>query len=124
MNGNQAVSLVGNAGLAFFGGGNVVSQSSVDNIEHLYITNLAIGTYAIELRRVDTGGGNRDVAIAWILPPRVGDANGDDLVNVDDLLAVITAWGACPVSPPCPADVTGNGVINVDDLLLVITSWG
>ena len=42
-------------------------------------------------------------------PPCTGDLNGDGTVGVDDLLAVIAAWG----SP-----------YTVDDLLLVIQSWG
>jgi hypothetical protein len=53
------------------------------------------------------------------------DINGDGVVNVDDLLAVISAWGPCPAAPPpCLADINLNGVVNVDDLLMVITNWG
>lgn len=56
------------------------------------------------------------------------DVNGNNLVNIDDLVAVITSWGACP-SPPasCPADVSpagGDGQVNIDDLVVVITGWG
>jgi len=55
-----------------------------------------------------------------------GDANGDCIVNVDDLLAVINAWGPCPNCPAtfCPADLTGDCTVNVDDLLNVINHWG
>jgi ligand-binding sensor domain-containing protein len=52
-----------------------------------------------------------------------GDATGDGLVNVNDLLAVIGAWGACPAGS-CPADLNSDGVVNVDDLLMVINHWG
>jgi hypothetical protein len=60
---------------------------------------------------------------------KVGDVNLNGIVNVDDLLAVITAWGACPNPPAtCPSDVApppnGNGLVNVDDLLAVIVNWG
>ena len=42
-------------------------------------------------------------------PPECnGDYNGDDIVNVADLLAIIAAW---------------NDPYNVDDLLLVISQW-
>jgi hypothetical protein len=52
------------------------------------------------------------------------DVNDDGFVDVDDLLAVITAWGVCPPLPAqCPADITLDGVVNVDDLLAVITNW-
>lgn len=47
------------------------------------------------------------------------DINNDGTVNVDDLLAVVNAWGDSGA-----ADVTLNGVVNVDDLLMVINDWG
>jgi hypothetical protein len=53
-----------------------------------------------------------------------GDTNGDLMVNVDDLVAVILAWGPCD-GEPCPADIDGSGVVDVDDLVEgVILSWG
>jgi hypothetical protein len=62
-----------------------------------------------------------------IAPSPIGDITGDGAVNIDDLLAVIIAWGPCAKFRLCPADVAphplGNGVVNVDDLLLVIIGW-
>ena len=53
-----------------------------------------------------------------------GDVNGDGHVNIDDLLLVINAWGACPPAPAaCPADVNHDAAVNIDDLLMVITHW-
>jgi hypothetical protein len=62
-------------------------------------------------------------------PVNAADINGDGVVNVNDLLAVINAWGACPPpSASCPADIApppnGDGVVNVNDLLMVINNWG
>ena len=58
-------------------------------------------------------------------------AGGDGLVNIQDLLAVITSWGACLNPQFCPADIapiaanqTGDGAININDLLAVISAWG
>ena len=51
-------------------------------------------------------------------------------VDVNDLLAVITNWGSCPLPcpPRCAADIdpigVGNCSVDVNDLLRVITSWG
>jgi hypothetical protein len=59
---------------------------------------------------------------------RHADIDGTCHVNVDDLLLVINAWGACPLSPElCSADIAppgGDGTVNVDDLLAVINDWG
>jgi hypothetical protein len=53
-----------------------------------------------------------------------GDVNGDGLVNTDDLIALVGAWGVCPPLPAlCPADLTHDGLVNTDDLLLVIVNW-
>jgi hypothetical protein len=46
---------------------------------------------------------------------------------VEDLLAVIGAWGACGNPNDCPADIApvgGNDLVNVEDLLAVIGAWG
>lgn len=50
-----------------------------------------------------------------------GDINGDAIVDVADLLAVVGTWGPCV---PCTTDIDGNGVVNVLDLLLVVGNWG
>jgi len=59
------------------------------------------------------------------IAPNNGVGNGT--VDVEDLLAVISAWGACPNSNDCPADVAppgGDDTVNVSDLLAVISGWG
>ena len=53
------------------------------------------------------------------------DINSSGAVDVDDLLAVINAWGQCPPGTidDCPEDFNANGVVDVDDLLIVINAW-
>jgi hypothetical protein len=53
-------------------------------------------------------------------PDCPADINGDDTVDVLDLVAVITAWGESAV----PEDINGDGIVDVLDLLEVITAWG
>ena len=54
-----------------------------------------------------------------------GDLNGDGVVDVNDLLIVITQWGACPAPPAlCAGDANHDSVVDVNDLLIVITNWG
>ncbi|MHC4948591.1 MAG: hypothetical protein ACYTG1_10050 [Planctomycetota bacterium] len=53
-----------------------------------------------------------------------GDADGDGVVDVRDLLDVLAAWGPCPPFPaPCPADVDRDGAVDVSDLLAVLAHW-
>jgi probable HAF family extracellular repeat protein len=49
------------------------------------------------------------------------DVDGDDAVNVPDLLAVLAAWGPCA---GCPEDIDGDGIVGIDDLLAVLQAWG
>jgi hypothetical protein len=51
------------------------------------------------------------------------------IVDIDDLLAVIDAWGECPAPPAmCPANIVTTGAsatsVDIDDLLAVIGAWG
>jgi len=62
-------------------------------------------------------GGN---TVAEVCPPDCPDVSGDGFVGVDDLLAVVAAWG----SDDPFADVDGDGVVGTDDLLAVIGAWG
>ncbi|MEM7228394.1 MAG: hypothetical protein AAF432_06220, partial [Planctomycetota bacterium] len=55
--------------------------------------------------------------------PMAGDVNGSGAVTVDDILAVINAFGAVCVPTPCPEDVNDSGVVNIDDILAVINAF-
>lgn len=57
--------LLGTAPGYFFGGGNVLSDSAVDNVEHLYVTDLAAGEYLLEMRRAQDALPNVHAALAW-----------------------------------------------------------
>jgi len=67
-----------------------------------------------------------DTCLPDIAPP----PSGNQIVNVQDLLAVIAAWGPCAKPNNCPADIAppgppvGNDIVNVQDLLAVIAAWG
>jgi hypothetical protein len=59
-------------------------------------------------------------------PACPADVTGNGSVNVQDLLAVISAWGVCPgqCPPYCAADVSHDCTVNIQDLLAVIAAWG
>jgi hypothetical protein len=66
--GGNLVSLVGDGGLSSFASGNVKSASAIDNLEHLYATELAPGAYVLEVARAADGvAASFDVAVAWEL---------------------------------------------------------
>ena len=48
------------------------------------------------------------------------DVNDDGVVNIDDVFAVLGAWGDCP---GCPEDVNEDGVVDIDDLFEVLANW-
>jgi len=49
------------------------------------------------------------------------DINGDGVVDVVDLLALLGVWGPCA---DCPEDIDGDGVVDVLDLLILLGEWG
>ena len=62
--------------------------------------------------------------VVWIRVPCNSDTNEDSRIDVQDMLNVITGWGACA---QCPADVaptSGDNMVDVADLLAVISHWG
>ncbi len=67
-----------------------------------------------------------DQAVSWCAPPPPncpGDANGDLMVDFDDLNEVLTSWNTA-VPAGTMGDVTGNGFVDFDDLNEVLTFWG
>ena len=83
------------------------------------------GDHALVGALYDDNAGGDEAGSAYIYrlqPLSPGDLNGDGAVDVDDLLAVINAWGPCPA--PCAADGNTDGVVDVDDLLIIINNWG
>jgi hypothetical protein len=53
-----------------------------------------------------------------------GDIDGNGVVDVNDFLLMLGAWGDCPdPCPPCPADVDGNCSVDVNDFLILLANW-
>ncbi len=131
VDGGGLATLVGDPGLPFFGGGNVVSQSDVDNLEHLFVTDLQPGEYVIELQRLDNEAAYPDweAAVAWhaSTPASPGDTDGDCVVGIADFLTVLGTWGTCPEPcpvVPCPGDFDGDCEVGINDFLTVLGNWG
>jgi hypothetical protein len=56
--------------------------------------------------------------------PCPADVDHDGLVGATDIVAVIAAWGPCPVGSECPQDLDENGQVNMLDLVAVLNAWG
>ena len=70
-----------------------------------------------------SGGGLDDTTpIAPSEAPCFGDADGDRLVNVSDLLIVINHWGS--LDPCSPGDLNQDGATDISDLQAVLGGWG
>jgi hypothetical protein len=67
-----------------------------------------------------TGGFWAGIASAGA-PPCLGDLNGDNIVDVLDLLELLDAWG---LNPGHPADLNGDNVVDVLDMLMLLDAWG
>jgi len=88
-----------------------------------------IGQYDIQVKAKDDPDGDGDPAdgieTAWspILSVEVrlpGDIDGNEVVDVNDLLLLLGAWGD---NPGHPADINGDDCINVNDLLILLAHW-
>jgi hypothetical protein len=50
----------------------------------------------------------------------VGDLNQDGVVDGQDMLLLLQAWGPCEV---CPADLNGDGWVDAADLMIMLSNW-
>jgi hypothetical protein len=97
------------------------------NADILIPSGTADGVWYVGVKATAEGDSNQsnDVIVTEIqvgeLQPCAGDVNGDGIVSVDDLLAVIGAWGDCQ---GCDEDSNGDDVVGVDDVLIILSAWG
>lgn len=49
------------------------------------------------------------------------DVNGDDVVGISDLLAVLGSWGSTEGGPE---DINNDGLVGITDLLVLLAAWG
>lgn len=61
----------------------------------------------------------------WTLypPAMLGDANSDGVIDMSDLLALLSGWGELQSGSEI-MDINGDGVIDVSDLLALLAMWG
>jgi hypothetical protein len=106
--------------------GQIVDQSlsTVDNVEHIYLTNLAAGDYTLSISS-DT---IRDFGLAWRMstlydtPSADFDQDGD--VDGRDFLAWQRGFGTLINATLDQGDANGDGAVNADDLMILHDQFG
>ena len=117
--GGVATAITGTAGAGIYAGGNVLSASTLDNVEHLYVRGLTPGSYVISVTRDDALAISAGATVSWLVDANIlGDLNNDGLVNGADLGTLLGAWGT-----PGPGDLNGDGIVNGADLGVMLGAW-
>ena len=100
------------------------SLSTVDNVEHIYLTNLAAGNYTLKISS-DT---SRDFGLAWrtstLFDAASADFDEDGDVDGRDFLAWQRGFGKLINAMHAEGDANGDGAVNTDDLMVFHTQYG
>ncbi len=75
-----------------------------------------------EVYIVDRGSG-ADGQVFKIVPETpapVADFNCDGVVNIEDLIELLSRWGKCA---GCPQDLDGDGSVSITDLIQLLAQW-
>ncbi len=58
-----------------------------------------------------------------LLPSIPGDVDGDGIVGITDLLALLAAWRPCADCDDCPAEFDGDCTVGITDFLILLANW-
>lgn len=74
---------------------------------------------------VNNGGTITTPAGVILIPPFcAGNANGDGVVDFDDITEALASWQADYTPETGPGDANGDGLVNFDDITEVLANWG
>ena len=99
---------------AFIGSGTVNAYVDASADPSVYGV---LGAYTLTVTDLRAAG---TVSVTYVYTSCPADINGDDVVDVLDLLLMLAAWG----NAGGPADVNGDGIVDVLDLLEILAAWG
>lgn len=100
------------------------SLSTVDNVEHLYLTDLGPGTYTLQVSTESA----RDYGLAWrlntLFDQPSADFDGDGLVGGADFLTWQRNYGTLLGATHALGDSDGDGDVDIDDLAAFQSVFG
>ncbi len=102
------------------------NTTAIDGVRGIYSFTLgAGGSLTMNGAILDTQGIGPGKIATWTppAPPCPGDTNGDLMVDVDDLNAILSNW-LVNVGVGSPLDLANDdGIVDVDDLNVVLGNW-
>ena len=101
--------------------GPTFGHNDIDPLDKDLIYNYAKAGESAIGERIIRGDGASTLDV-YRNPSCTGDVNGDLVVDILDLLEVISQWGPC--GGGCTADIDDDGKVDILDLLEVIGAWG
>lgn len=94
-----------------------LSAGEIDNVEHIYLTNLAAGTYTLKVSSDDLAA---DFGLAWRTATQFdtfsADFNEDGSISGADFLAWQRGYGKLVNAGRADGDSNGDGDVDADDL--------
>jgi hypothetical protein len=97
-----------------------LSNSDVDNVEHLYLTNLLAGTYTLKVFSDDLAS---EFGLAWrtstLFENASADFDEDGEVNGNDFFAWQRGYGTLINATHADGDSDGDGDVDGDDLAIL-----
>ncbi|MDZ4659698.1 MAG: PEP-CTERM sorting domain-containing protein [Bythopirellula sp.] len=100
------------------------SLSTLDNVEHIYLTDLAAGDYTLTI----TSDTARDFGLAWrtstLFDQPSADFDEDGDVDGRDFLTWQRGFGILINATHAQGDANGDGAVMTDDLMLIHAQYG
>jgi len=90
---------------------------------------LGITDPPVTIKNIENAIVDRGFAEGWIATVPAagipGDLNGNGMVDNNDFLDLLAAWGGCadPCPPSCPADLDGDCNVGITDFLILLANW-
>ena len=97
---------------------NELAGKSVENTYQLQ--NLALGTHTAKVTAQYLEGESQPVEVSFTISALPGDVNGDGIVNVSDVTALVNLILGTEQYATTVCDINGDGIVNVSDVTTLV----